>query len=230
MKAADVMATDVITVGPEDRVMEVAQVLVSNRISAVPVVDDTGKMVGIVSEGDLIRRVESGTEHRRAWWLDLLASRAELAAEYVKERGPRVRDVMTGNVVTVSPDTDLAEVANLLESNTIKRVPVIEDGKLVGIVSRANLVQALAALHNQLPAETTTDDALLRDKVLNRLRSEAWTPMLLNVIVKDGRIGLWGFVRSEEERKAARVAAETADGVRPVDDNLIVMRPGLMGA
>ncbi len=230
MKAADVMATNVITVGPEDRVAEVAQVLVSNRISAVPVVDDTGKIVGVVSEGDLIRRVESGTEHRRAWWLDLVASRADLAAEYVKERGPRARDVMTGKVVTVSPDTDLAEIANLLEAHTIKRVPVVEDGKLVGIVSRANLIQALAALHSQLPAATTTDDALLRDKVLNRLRSESWTPMLLNVIVKDGRIGLWGFVRSEEERNAARVAAETADGIRPVDDNLIVMRAGLMGA
>lgn len=229
MKAADVMVVDVITARPDDRVEDIAHILVSNRISGVPVVDDSGKLVGIVSEGDLMRRIESGTEHRRSWWLDLLSTREELASEYVKEHGRRAADVMTRKVVTVGPDTTLSEVANLLESRTIKRVPVVENGRLVGLISRANLIQALAALHSRVTIETSDSDATIRDKVYDALRNEPWTPTLLNVIVKDGTVGLWGFVRSEGEKSAARVAAEAVPGVRTVDDSLIVMRAGMMG-
>lgn len=229
MKAADVMTTDVITARPEDRVEDIAHLLVGNRISGVPVVDDSGRMIGIVSEGDLMRRGESGTEHRRAWWLDLLTTREELASEYVKEHGRRATDVMTRRVISVSPDTELSEVANLLEAHSIKRVPVVEDGRLVGLISRANLIQALAALHNKLPTEASTDDAAIREQVTSRLRGQPWAPLLLNVIVKDGNVGLWGFVRSADEKSAARIAAESVAGTKSVDDNLIVMRAGMMG-
>lgn len=229
MQAKDVMTTQVVSVSETSTVYDVALTLLDCGISAAPVLDAKGKLVGIVSEGDLMRRDESGTTHRRSWWLDMLTTRDELASQYVKEHGRRAADVMTRNVITVTPDTELSEVANLLERHSIKRLPVVEEGRLVGLISRANLIQALAALHDRLPSETSADDAAIRDEVIARLRGEPWTPLLLNVIVKDGAVGLWGFVRSADEKDAARVAAESVRGARAVDDNLILMRAGMMG-
>jgi CBS domain-containing protein len=229
MKAADVMVTEVITARPDDRVDDIARVLLANGISAVPVVGDSGELAGIVSEGDLMRRLETGTEHRRSWWLDLLTTSDEFASEYVKEHGMRAADVMTRKVISVAPDASLGEVANLLEANKIKRVPVVENGQLVGLVSRANLVQALAALQGGMPAGPSPDDAAIREALKKRLKSEPWAPRLLNVIVKDGNVGLWGVVRSDDQKDAARIAAESMAGVKSVDNNILVMRAGMMG-
>src|SRR4051794_14625180 len=187
MKAADVMVTNVITVGPDAQVQDVAGILLANRISAVPVVDKAGKLLGIISEGDLLRRPETGTERRRSWWLESLTATETLAAEFVRSHSRRVTDVMTRKVVSGKPDTPLGEIAALLEKNRIKRVPIVDGGKVVGIVSRANIVQALAS-EGRSPA-TTPDDATLRNKVIAQLKATPRvSPSLLNVIVHGGTV------------------------------------------
>lgn len=229
MKAADVMVTNVITVGTDARLEDVAQILLTNRISAVPVVDAKGKIVGVVSEGDLMRRAEAGTGRRRPWWLSIFTGNDVLAAEYVKEHSRKVTDVMTRDVVTAPPETPLHEIVTLLEKNAIKRVPIVKDGKLVGIVSRANLLQALASLSKQIDVGTP-DDSAIRERLVARLKAEPWTrPSLINVIVQNGTVELWGIVDSPIEKKAACVAAEVTPGVRTVNDNLII-RPAEAGA
>jgi CBS domain-containing protein len=227
MRAADVMVTNVITVEPDASVQDVARLLLTNRISGLPVVNADGKLVGIVSEGDLLHRVEAGTERRRSWWLAALTGRDVLAAEYVREHSHKVADVMTRHVVTAAPDTTLQEIATLLEKNGIKRVPIVQDGKIVGIVSRANLLQALASVKS-IETNAPSDNAI-RENVMARLKAETWTrPSLVNVIVQDGTVELWGIVDSQTEKKAVRVAAEVTPGVRAVNDNLII-RPAESG-
>jgi CBS domain-containing protein len=223
MKASDIMVPDVITVGPDTSIQEVAEILLARRISGMPVISSSGKLVGIVSEGDLLRREEAGTEHTRSWWLKLLMGRETLAAEFVKEHARRVRDVMTRDVISVSPDTPATEIASILERNRIKRVPVVKDGKLVGIVSRANLVQALAGLRKEMAADMAISDTELRDALLSRLRAEPWAKTgLINVTVNGGAVDLWGIVDSEAEKQALRVAIEITPGVRAVTNNVIV--------
>ena len=227
MRAADVMVTNVITVGPDASVPDVARILLANRISGVPVVGANGKLVGIVSEGDLLHRVEAGTGRRRSWWLAALTGRDVLAAEYVREHSHKVADVMTRHVVTASPETSLQQIATLLETNGIKRVPIVQDGKIVGIVSRANLLQALASVL-AIDAATPTDNTI-REDVMARLKAETWSrPSLINIIVQDGMVELWGIVDSPTEKKAVRVAAEVTPGVRAINDNLII-RPAESG-
>ena len=227
MRAADVMVTSVITVGPQASVQEVAKLLLTNRISGLPVVSDQGDLVGIVSEGDLLHRAEAGTGRRRPWWLAILTGRDVLAAEYVREHSFKVADVMTRHVITATPDTSLQDIAHLLEKNGIKRVPIVDDGRLVGIVSRANLLQALAS--GTKKGETAPSDGTIREDVMARLRAESWTrPSLVNVIVQDGTVELWGIVDSQTEKRAVRVAAEVTPGVRAVNDNLII-RPAELG-
>jgi CBS domain-containing protein len=223
MKARDVMVSLVVTVKPSATVGDVAKLLLERRISAVPVVDDQARIVGIVSEGDLAQRAETGTQRRRSWWLQLLGEAEPLAAEYIKAHSRRVEDVMTRNVVTAAPDTPLGEVAMLLEKNAIKRVPIVRDGRLIGIVSRANLVQAVASSGNKL--EIPQSDTSIRDQLLAHLNAQLWAHTgLLNVTVNDGTVDLWGFTNSETERKAIRVAAEAMAGVGAVNDHLIVRR------
>jgi CBS domain-containing protein len=223
MRAADVMVTKVVTVAPDASVQEVALLLLSARISAVPVVGSDGELLGIVSEGDLLRRGEAGTGRRRPWWLAMLVGNEVLASEFVKEHARKVADVMTREVITATPETPLATIANLLEQNAIKRVPIVRDGRLVGIVSRANLLQALASQPPAPAAASTADDAGIREKVLSTLHAEPWArPAFINVIVQNGVVELWGMVESETERAAVRVAAEATPGVRSVNDNLVV--------
>jgi CBS domain-containing protein len=223
MKARDVMVSHVITVGPELDVKAVANTLVANGISAVPVVAIDGSIVGIVSEGDLMRRAVSGAERKRSWWLETFSSAEQLMAEFVKEHGRKAQDVMTRQVISVDPDTSLQEIANVLEKHGIKRVPVIENGRLVGIVSRANLVQALASRGLAFVDVAEADEALRKVIVLN-LRKLPWTAAMavVDVIVDRGIVNLWGVVRNEEEKNAIRVAAEETPGVQAVNDHLRV--------
>jgi CBS domain-containing protein len=221
MKARDVMVSPVITVKPSSTVKEVARIFIDRRISAAPVVDDQGKLVGIVSEGDLLHRSEAGTERKRASWLMLLTGNDTLAAEYVKAHARKVADVMTRKVVTATPDTPLHEIASILEKNSIKRVPIVRDGQLVGLVSRANLLQAVATARKEL--EIPLSDTTIRDQLQSHLAAQPWAhTSLLNVTVSGGVVELWGITSSDAERKAIRVAAESAPGVRAVNDNLIV--------
>jgi len=222
MNAADVMVSKVITVRPDTSVVTVAETLLANRISAVPVVDDSSVLLGIVSEGDLIHRVEAGTERHRAWWLEFFIGKETLAREFVKAHSRKAADVMTRPVITVKPDTPLGELASLLEKHRIKRVPVVKDGKIVGIVSRANLVQALVTLGTGIKSSALADDSTLRDNLLGQLRSKAWWTNSISLIVKDGNVELWGFVGSQDAKDAIRVAVEVTPGVHQVSNNLVI--------
>jgi CBS domain-containing protein len=221
VKARDVMVSHVITVGPELDVKAIANTLVANGISAVPVVAIDGSIVGIVSEGDLMRRAVSGAKRSR--WLETFSTAEQLMADFVRAHGRKAKDVMTRQVISISPDTSLQEIANLLEKNGIKRVPVIENGRLVGIVSRANLVQALATRGLAFVDVAEADEAL-RKVILLNLRKLPWTTAMtmVDVIVDRGVVNLWGVVRNEEEKNAVRITAEGTPGVQAVNDHVRV--------
>lgn len=222
MEARDVMTSPPITVTPGTPVSEIASLLIENRISAVPVLDEAGGILGIVSEGDLLRRAEAKTDRRRPQWLELLLDRNVTAAEFVKTHGSRARDVMTPDVVTVSPDTDLGEIAALLERHRIKRVPVVDGGRLVGIVSRANLLHGLVAYRsNPKPEAVQTTDSDIRDRLSEVLAEHSGVDLRrINVVVREGVVFLWGTVKSENQRRALTVAAESVPGVIRVEDKL----------
>lgn len=221
MRAVDVMTTKVITVQPDTEVREIAGLLLKHRISAVPVVDANQRVLGIVSEGDLMRRVENNTDSRHSWWLEGIFSSHDKAGEYVQTHGRKAGDVMTRDVVEVMEDTPLYDIADLLEKHHIKRVPVTRDGRLVGIVSRANLLHGLAAKGAGVTDPISSDDQTIREKLLHALSKEAGLDTaLLNVTVTDGVVQLWGIVNTKAEKQAAQVAAENTPGVRAVENHL----------
>lgn len=218
MQAIDIMTPGVITAAPDTPISELIRLMLSHHVSAIPILDGE-TLAGIVSEGDLIRRAELGSERRPSRWLELISSRAHLAADYVHTHGRMAREVMTSEVVTVADTTPIADIAALLEKHRIKRVPVLRDGKLLGIVSRANLLRALACSIGQ-PA--TVDDRRIRDAILGELRKQPWggSPVETSVMVQDGVVHLWGYFDSEAERQARIVAAEATPGVRSVQDHM----------
>jgi CBS domain-containing protein len=220
MKAMDVMVRDVVTVKPETDVASAIKLLVEHDISALPVVDDDGRVVGVISEADLVRRTEIGTEKQRPWWLEALTPGSLLATEFAKAHGLEVGEIMSPHVVSASEDTSLGEIATLLEKHRIKRVPIIQDGKLVGIVSRSNLIQALASSLHADPSKDT--DRKIRLELLSRLDDQNWTNFgSRNIIVADGIVHLWGLVGSPEERTALVALAEGVQGVVGVSDEMI---------
>jgi CBS domain-containing protein len=227
MRAQDVMTTNVISVAPSTSVRELAGLLCEHGISGAPVVDAAGQLVGIVSEGDLLHRAETETERRtekrRARWLETLATDRELARDYVKSHARTVGEIMVRPVITVTPETELNEVADILETRRVKRVPVVRDGKVVGIVSRANLVRALAAVGPA--AAVDADDYAIRRQLLAELQRQEWAKMsAIEVIVRDKVVHFWvGVEQPEEERQALRVAAENIPGVRGVEEHLVPM-------
>ncbi len=221
MKARDVMVSPVVTVGENETVRNVAKLLIGKHISAVPVVDGAGKVIGIVTEADLLHRAEAGTERPISWWLSLISGDRALADEYVKSHAMKVKDVMTRDVKTVDPDTPLVEIADLFEEEHIKRVPIVsKGGDLVGIVSRANIIQAVASARPKL--EISLSDATIRKRVLDELKKQPWSHVSrLNVTVAGGIVDLWGVVESDKERQAITVAAQTISGVAGVNDHLV---------
>jgi len=227
MRAMDVMTTNVITVVADTSVQALATLLSERGISGVPVVDKDGLLVGIVSEGDLLHRAETGTERRtqrrRSRWLDTFAADQEAARDYVKAHGRSVQEIMTREVISVSDTTELADIATLLETKRIRRVPVVRDGKLVGIVSRANLVRALAMMKNQPTIDADNDDRTIRQKLLTELQGHEWVHMWgADIIVRDRVVHLWfSDDRSEDERQAVRIAAENIAGVRQVQEHIV---------
>ncbi|MFM0080649.1 CBS domain-containing protein [Paraburkholderia sediminicola] len=224
MRAIDVMTSSVLVATPEMSVQAAAKLLAENHISGMPVVDTAGQVIGMISEGDLLHRTEIDTDAdaagtRRSWWLDFLASTRELASTYVKEHARTVGDVMSDTVVSVTEDTPLAEIANLLERRRIKRVPVMRDGKLVGIVSRSNLIRALASVPvDALPVASS--DQQIHDAIVRELSNHRWAQPSQNVIVKEGVVHLWAVVQSEEERRAICVAAQSVPGVKEVKSHI----------
>jgi CBS domain-containing protein len=229
MRAIDVMTSEVISVDENASVATVAKLLAGRGISGVPVVDSANRVIGMVSEGDLLHRAETGTERRRSWWLEMMASTNELAGEYVKAHGRTAKDVMTRDVISVAETTPIADIALLLETKGIKRVPVVRDGKLVGIVSRANLVQALAMTIDE-PASSADDDRTIRKKLLAELKVQRWAEVSpANIIVKDRVVHLWSSYISEQEKQALRIAAENIPGVRRVEDHMRPVPAYLLG-
>lgn len=226
MRARDVMTTQVVTVLPDTSVREVARMLLINRISAVPVVDTEGRILGMLSESDLMRRAETGTDEHHSWWLSLVA---DLRVEaFVKSHGLHAKDVMTREVVSISEDASLEEMATLLERHRIKRVPVVRDGKLVGIVSRANLLHGLVARQDGM--ERSGGDPSIRAAIMDSVGRIGLPRHFLNVVVSDGTAYLWGATQSQAERDAVRVAAEITPGVKRVENHLFVLPARLRGA
>lgn len=223
MKAVDVMVRDVVTVKPDDEVAEAVRLLAEHDVSALPVVDDHDNVVGIISEADLLHREEIGTEKHRHWWLEAVTPASTLAEEFAKSHGRRVEEVMSTEVISASEDTPLGEIATVLERYRIKRLPILRKGKLVGIVSRSNLIQALASSNSHTGANSGTDsDRKIRLEVLDRLDDQSWTDFgERNVIVNGGIVHLWGLVGSQQEHKALLALAEGVPGVVSVSDEMI---------
>jgi CBS domain-containing protein len=227
MNAKDVMTTEVVTVSPETTVPDLAKILSEKGISGAPVVDANQRLVGIVSEGDLLHRAETGTERRvqrrRSWWLDSVIAEQELARDYVKAHGRTVADIMTREVITAEETTDLADLAMLLETRRIKRVPIVGGGKLVGIVSRANLVRALATTSSAPKIVADTDDRTIREQLIAELRRQQWANIwAADIMVRDRVVHVWFSAdESDAERQAVRVAAMNVPGVRSFEEHIV---------
>jgi CBS domain-containing protein len=219
MRAHQIMTKPVITITPDATILEAAKIMLTRHISGLPVVDATGKLVGIVSEGDFIRRGEIGTGRRRAPWLKFILGPGESAWDFVHENGRKIAEVMTPSPVTVTEDTPLAEIADLMERRHFKRLPVLRGDKIVGMVSRANLLQTVASLARQIP-DPTADDDHIRNRIIAAMEKNDWCPFGLRVIVRDGIVHLSGVITEDRARQAAIVVAENVEGVRKVHDHL----------
>lgn len=223
MHAIDIMTNAVITVGPNKPLKDIAKLLINRRISAVPVIDKDNRLLGIVSEGDLVHRVLGDHHAPHSWWLSLIGDPDDVPREYVRSHGKTAKDVMTRHVITAGLFSSIAELAALLESNNIKRVPIVDAGKLVGIVSRANIIQALVAMEADHLPKAVRSDQKIREALLKEFEDRAWAHKTgLNVIVNKGVVRYWGYVASEDARDALRVAAENVPGVKSVEDHLSV--------
>ncbi len=229
MQAREVMTKDVMTVKPDTTVGEIAALLVRHRISAVPVVEADNRVIGIVSQTDLAHRSETATEKRRKWWLEIFADPDVQAREYIKSHAHKAQDVMTRFVVSVSPGASLAEVADLLDTQRIRQVPVMDDGKLVGMISRTDLVRRLAEVAIVAPA-VRSDNSALQKAIWDQIKKQTWLKSAyVSLTVNDGVVELWGAVDSDEQRRALRVLVEGVSGVQRVDDQVRLF-PKLIGA
>jgi CBS domain-containing protein len=223
MKVQDVMTRKVISVKADDPVLLAARLMLQNRISGLPVLDETGNLVGMVTEGDFLRRGEIGTQRHRPKWLEFLIGPGRLANEYVRACGRKVGEVMTPEPYTITEDATLETVVELMEKHRIKRLPVVRDGRVVGIISRANLLHALAGLARQAAAPALNDSAI-RDRCLGACDKQPWATDV-NVVVRNGVVELWGTIFDYRERDAFVVAAENVAGVKAVHDHLVWVEP-----
>ena len=219
MRAHQFMTKPVVTVAPDATIIDAANIMLSRHISGLPVVDASGKLVGIVSEGDFIRRTEIGTGRRRGRWLQFILGSGKSASDFVHEHGRRIAEVMTESPVTITEDTSLADIADLMERKNVKRLPVLRGDEVVGMITRANLLQAVASLAHQIP-DPTADDDHIRSRIIHAIERADWCPAGLNVIVRDRIVHLSGVILEEEARQAAVVAAENVKGVTKVHDHL----------
>lgn len=225
MKAEDVMTRDVISIAPDATVLQAARLMLQHHISGLPVVDKDGKLVGVLSEGDFLRRRETRTEHKRSRWLEFLMGPGRIAAEYSHSHGSKVAEVMTTEVQTVDEVTALEDIVELMERKRIKRVPVVCGGQLVGIVTRSNLMHAMVSMA-RVTQPVAKDDVTIREKLLAEFQKEIWAPAAMtNVVVRDGVVELWGVIVDERQREAMKVAAENIPGVKAVIDHLVWIEP-----
>jgi CBS domain-containing protein len=225
MKASDVMTRNVVITASDASVLDVLQLLLQHNISGLPVVDRSGNVVGIVTEGDFLRRAETGTERKRPRWLEFVVGPGALARDYVRSHARKVAEVMTSDVTAVTEETELGDIVSLMEKRRIKRVPVVRGTKLVGIVSRANLLRALASVSAEISPSPQSDE-VIRKGVLAELDRQSWgPPHMIDVVVRNGVVELWGTVIEPDQRDAARVAAETVPGVKAVKSHIAWIEP-----
>jgi CBS domain-containing protein len=219
MKAKDIMTSAIVAVAPEDTVEKAVRLMLQNKISGLPVIDAADGLVGVVTEGDFLRRTETATQRRRPRWLEFIVGPGRLADEYVHSHARRVSEVMTPEPITVTEDASLEEIVTLMEKRRIKRVPVVRDSKVVGLVSRANLLHALASVARGMRPSAAGDEAI-RDQILAELKKQRWAPTMIDVIVRDGVVDLWGTITDERARQALIVAAENVPGIKAVRDHI----------
>jgi CBS domain-containing protein len=219
MRAHQIMTRPVITVTPDTTIVDAANIMLQKHVSGLPVVDAAGKLVGIISEGDFIRRSEIGTQRKRGRFLKFILGPGQEAADFVHEHGRKIAEIMTPEPLTIGEETPLEEIVRLMEKNNVKRLPVIRADKIVGIVSRSNLLQAVASLARDFP-DPTADDDHIRNRIIDALAKNDWCPFGLSVIVRDGIVHLSGVITEERSRQAAIVAAENVTGVSKVHDHL----------
>lgn len=225
MIAADVMTRKVISIAPDATVEAAIRLMLARGISGLFVVDKTGALVGVATAGDLLHRGEIGTERDRSWWLRMLVSPARQAADFTHAHGRHVRDVMTTDVISVAHDTRLDAVVAAIEQNHIKRLPVTRDERVVGVVSRSDLLRALVRRMRDV-APVDSDDSTIRTNILDTLEAKSWAPVTtLNITVAKGIVELWGTITNDEERQAIRVTAENTPGVKLVHDHLVYVEP-----
>jgi CBS domain-containing protein len=225
MKASDVMTPDVISADPDATVLQAARYMIQHHISGLPIIDKTGTLVGILSEGYFLRRRETHTDRRPSRWLEFLMGPGKLAAQYTHTHGSKVSEVMTTNLHTVSEDTSLEKVVEMMERYRIKRVPVLRGKKIVGIVTRANLMHAMVSLARGEP-KAASGDAAIRQELLKELKTEKWAlASMINVVVRAGVVELWGMIVDDRQRQALVVAAENVPGVKQVKDHLTWVEP-----
>lgn len=225
MKASDVMTGDVISVDPDSSILQAVRLMLQKHISGLPVIDGAGNLVGIVTEGDFLRRTETKTQRRRPRWLEFIVGPGKLADEYVHASGRKVSEVMTSGVYSVPEDASLEEVVHFMERRRIKRLPVLRGKRVVGMITRANLMRALIHVsHEAVPL--SVDDAAIRERLLAELSKQPWAPVaLIDVVVRDGVVKLVGTLTDERERQALKVAAENIPGVKKVEDRLVWIEP-----
>lgn len=225
MKAEEVMTREVISIDPDATVLQAARLMLQHHISGLPVIDKDGNLVGVLSEGDFLRRRETKTERRRSRWLEFLMGPGRVAAEYSHSHGSKVSEVMTPDVQTVDEVTPLEDIVELMERRRIKRVPVICGGQVVGIITRSNLMHAMVSLA-RVAQPADKGDAAIREHLLAEIQKEQWAPAATtNVVVHDGVVELWGVIVDERQREALKVAAENVPGVKAVKDHLVWIEP-----
>lgn len=225
MKAADVMTREVVSIHPDASVLEALRLMLERRISGLPVANASGALVGMLTEGDFLRRAELDTERHRSSWLAFLLGPGRLAREYVRTHGRKVAEVMTHNVVSVTEEIALAEIVRLMERHHIKRLPVTKAGRLIGIVSRRDLLQALASTPMAALA-ANPDDAALRERILDEIERQPWGPVaMVDVVVDNGTVDLRGVLTDDREREALQVLVENVPGVKQVRDLLTTIEP-----
>ncbi len=224
MRAHQIMTRPVITVTPETTIVEAANTMLQRHISGLPVVDAAGKLVGIVSEGDFIRRSEIGTQRKHGRFLKFILGPGKAATDFVHEHGRKVAEIMTREPLTITEDAALEEIVEVMEKNHVKRLPVTRDGRIIGIVSRANLLHAVASLARDVP-DPTADDDHIRNRVIDAITKNDWCPEGLSVIVRDGIVHLSGVITDDRSRSAAIVCTENVAGVKKVHDHLCWVDP-----
>ena len=225
MQVKDIMTSPVVSIEPDTGIVQAVRIMLQRHISGLPVVDKDGRLVGVVTEGDLLRRAETGTERKRPRWLEFLLGPGRLAEEYTRAHGRKVSEIMTADPVTATEDTPLEEIVKLMEKRRIKRVPIMRGETVVGIVSRANLLHALAGVVREVKPALASDQAI-REQIMAELARQTWAPVaLVDIVVRNGVVELWGSVTDDRERAAIKVAAENVPGVKTVNDYLAWVDP-----